>query len=338
MKNRIYIGIERILSLAFFLILIQACKQKVVSTTSTVEKVQISNPVIKGYFADPTMVKHNGKYYVYATIDPWGGDELAVFESSDFINWEPMKINWPTLEDCQTTISTSSRVWAPCVIKGKNGRFYMYVSVGSEIWAGVSEAPLGPWKNAKADNTPLIKGDMFPEYHMIDAEAFIDDDGQAYLYWGSGLNWKNGHCFIVPLNEDMISFDANAIKDITPPHYFEAPFMMKKNNKYYLMYSEGKCIDETYMVRYAVGDTPYGPWTEGVNDPILSTSKDSTTLGPGHHTVFTENNQDYILYHRIKDNNNTLLREIAIDSLNFDTEGNILKVIPKGGVTSFITN
>ncbi|KAA5823682.1 family 43 glycosylhydrolase [Algibacter amylolyticus] len=310
------------------------CKQKKEDLAVKAEIVKIENPVIKGHFADPSLIKNDGKYYVYATIDPWGGDELAVFESEDFINWERKKINWPTLEACQTELSTSSRVWAPGVIKANN-KFYMYVSVGSEIWVGVSENPLGPWKNAKADNSPLIKGDMFPEYHMIDAEAFIDDDGTAYLYWGSGLNWKNGHCFIVPLNSDMVSFDEKNIKDITPPHYFEAPFMLKKNNKYFLMYSEGKCIDETYMVRYSVGDTPYGPWTEGENSPVLSTSKDATTLGPGHHTVFTENNQDYILYHRIKDNDDTLLREIAIDSLNFDSKGNKLTVIPQEGVTSF---
>lgn len=320
-----------------FALTVSGCKQKSEKAIIKEEVVKIDNPVIKGHFADPSIIKSNGKYYVYATIDPWGGDELAVFESEDFINWERKKINWPTLEACQTELSTSSRVWAPGVIKANN-KFYMYVSVGSEIWAGVSENPLGPWKNAKADNTPIIKGNMFPEYHMIDAEAFIDDDGKAYLYWGSGLNWKNGHCFIVPLNEDMVSFNEEEIKDITPPNYFEAPFMMKKNNKYFLMYSQGKCINETYMVRYAVGDTPYGPWVEGENSPVLSTSKDSITLGPGHHTVFTENNQDYILYHRIADNNDTLLRELAIDSLNFETKDIISKVIPNVGVDSFIKN
>ncbi|WNH09092.1 hypothetical protein [Thalassobellus suaedae] len=55
--------------------------------------------------------------------------------------------------------------------------------------------------------------------------------------------------------------------------------------------------------------------------------------------MFKENNQDYILYHRIKDNkNDTLLREIAVDSLNFDSEGNILKVVPQDGIISFINN
>ena len=326
-----------IFHVSILFLVVYSCKQKTESKKEEKpELVKITNPIVDGFYADPSIVKYEGKYYMYATIDPWGGDELAVFESSDFKNWEQKHINWPTKEACTSSTSNGSMVWAPSVIQAKNGKFYMYVSVGSEVWAGVSENPLGPWKNVKEDNSPFIKGDMFPEYHMIDAEAFIDDDGTAYLYWGSGLNWENGHCFIVPLKEDMVSFNENDIKDITPPNYFEAPLMIKKNNKYYLMYSDGKCTNSTYKVRYSVGDTPSGPWTEGINSPVLTTSKDSTTLGPGHHTMFKENNQDYILYHRIKDNSDKLLREIAIDSLNFDSDGNILKVVPQNGVMSFV--
>ena len=308
----------------------------ITSCNKKVNKISITNPIVEGSFADPSIVKHQGKFYVYATKDPWGGEDLAVMESSDFKNWEQKTINWPTKEMCTSPTSNGSMVWAPSVIQAKNGKFYMYVSVGSEVWAGVSEHPLGPWKNAKSDNTPLIKGDMFPEYHMIDAEAFIDDDGQAYLYWGSGLNWVNGHCFVVKLADDMISFDEKTIKDVTPPNYFEAPVMVKKNNKYYLMYSDGKCTNETYKVRYAVGDTPYGPWVEGKQSPVLTTTDDETTFGPGHHTVFSEGGQMYILYHRIKDHTNLghddLLRELAIDSLNFNLEGGIKKVRPSGVV------
>jgi beta-xylosidase len=107
---------------------------------------RITNPFIDGYFADPSVVKHEGRYYLYATIDPWGGDELAVFQSDDFKNWTRHKINWPTKNQCTSATSGGALVWAPCVVKGNDGRFYMYVSVGSEIWAGVSTHPLGPWK------------------------------------------------------------------------------------------------------------------------------------------------------------------------------------------------
>ncbi|HEY4787550.1 MAG TPA: family 43 glycosylhydrolase, partial [Bacteroidales bacterium] len=120
-------------------------------------------------------------------------------------------------------------------------------------------------------------------------------------------------------------------KNITPPNYFEAPFMLKKDGIYYLMYSEGKAIDRTYKVRYSTGKTPYGPWTEGINSPIITTSSDSTTYGPGHHTVFKENNQYYILYHRIfPQKQDFVLRQLCIDSLNFDNKGNIKKIVPQG--------
>ena len=292
----------------------------------------VSKPVTEISCADPSIVKHDGKYYIYATEDPWGGNELVVLESLDFKNWERKHIEWPNLKDCTSSTSREDKVWAPGVIQGKDGKFYMYVTVHNELWAGVAEHPLGPWKNAKSDGTPLIRGNMFPEYHMIDGEPFIDDDGQVYLYWGSGLNWVNGHCFAVKLEDDMVSFKEADIKDVTPPNYFEAPYMMKRNGKYYLMYSDGKCTNGTYKVRYAVGNTPYGPWSEGKESPILTTSEDTTTLGPGHHTVFTEKGQDYILYHRIRDNTGPLLRELVIDSLNSDSEGNIRKVITQRDV------
>ena len=133
----------------------------------------------------------------------------------------------------------------------------------------------------------------------------------------------------------MITFDGRP-EDITPPHYFEAPHMIKRKGLYYLMYSYGKAIDATYQIRYSTGRTPLGRWKEGDNDPILSTSADSTTIGPGHHTVFIANGQYYILYHRIHPQKKEfVLRELCIDSLNFDKKGNMLKIKPSG-VQNFI--
>ena len=287
------------------------------------------NPIVKGYYADPTLLKNKGIYYIYATIDPWGGNELGVLETKDFKTFSVRHINWPTKEACTSPTSNGSMVWAPSVRAAANGKFYMYVAVGSEIWAGVSPQPLGPWKNAKLDNSPLITAKDYPQVHNIDPDCFIDDDGQAYLYWGSGFKWVNGHCMAVKLKKDMITFDGTP-QDITPPHYFEAPHMVKRNALYYLMYSYGKAIDASYQVRYSVGKTPFGPWTEGKYDPILSTTSDSTTVGPGHHTVFTEKGQYYILYHRIHPQKKEyVLRELCLDPLNFDEAGNILPVKSK---------
>jgi hypothetical protein len=97
------------------------------------------------------------------------------------------------------------------------------------------------------------------------------------------------------------------------------------------MFSEGKAIDATYQVGYAVGNTPFGPFAEGANSPVLSTTPDSSTYGPGHNTVFREKEQDYILYHRIfPQKEKYVLRQLCIDSLNYDANGNMKKIIPKG--------
>ena len=294
------------------------------------QKKSITNPICPGYYADPTLIKDKGVFYIYATIDPWGANELGVLVTKDFKIFETKHINWPTKKSCTSPTSNQSMVWAPSVVKAGNGKFYLYVAVGSELWVGVSDKPLGPWKNAKEDNTPLVTGNKYPGVHNIDPDCFIDQDGQAYLYWGSGFNWVNGHCMAVKLKKDMIRFDGEPA-DITPPHYFEAPLMLKRHNMYYLMYSYGKAIDTSYQIRYSESKTPFGPWTEGIFDPILSTGSYSKTIGPGHHTVFEEKGQYYILYHRIHPQEKEfVLRELCIDSLNFDLRGNILKIRPSG--------
>jgi beta-xylosidase len=87
----------------------------------------IKNPIINGYFADPSIIKHGNTFYIYATLDPWGGEELAVFQTCDLINFSRKHINWPTKKACTSPTSGGAMVWAPSVVKANDGRFYMYV-------------------------------------------------------------------------------------------------------------------------------------------------------------------------------------------------------------------
>lgn len=294
------------------------------------------NPLIPGYYADPTVIEDNGTFYIYATSDmPNWNDitKMAVWSSKDFVNWTCDYLNWPTKEACKSDTGTPSGVWAPSVIKAPNGKFYMYVTIGQEIWVGIADSAMGPWKNAKADNTPLVRHKEYFYVETIDAECFIDDDGQAYLYWGSSDSGRDieGRCLGVKLNADMVSFNGMP-KDVTPPHYFEAPYMFKKNGQYYFSYSWGKTWDETYQIRYATGPTPFGPWTEGMVRPILSTDdRDNKIKSTGHHSILKFKDEDYIVYHRF----NTLdkydiaqkLRQVAVDELNFNPDGSLQRVI-----------
>ena len=297
------------------------------------------NPLLPGYFADPSIVRDGGRWYVFATIDPWGGDTLGLWTSDNGRDWRFSQPNWPTKQAATSPTSGGSKVWAPSVVKAANGRWYMYVSVGSEIWVGSAPSPAGPWADANGGK-PLVARDFAPAYHMIDAEAFIDSDGQAYLYWGSGLNWTNGHCFVVKLKPDMVTFDG-VPRDVTPANYFEGPFMVKAGKRYALTYSDGNTTKDTYKVRYAIGDTPFGPFKEAADSPILTTDASRDIVSPGHHAVFRSGGQAYILYHRQAlpwpRGGEEVLRQIAVDPLRIGADGTLARVAPShgGAVTGF---
>lgn len=308
--------------------LLCACVQQNKKNELACPETELRNPVLPGYFADPSIVVHEGRFYMYVTADPWGTDFLSCWVSDDFRNWTFHQLNWPTKAQCTSPVSSDSKVWAPSVVQ-RGGSFYMYVSVGSEVWCGKAEHPLGPWKNMLGDKQ-LIPYDTTKFYHVIDAEAFVDDDGKAYLYWGSGWNWTNGHCYVAELGDDMCSFRTEP-KEVTPAHYFEGPWMLKRGGKYFLTYSDDKTIDETYKVRYAVGDNPFGPFTEGENSPILAADTTLQVYGPGHHTVLHWQGKDYIVYHRhrLPFVMGTALRQVCINELKVDAaQARIERVAP----------
>lgn len=330
-------NLQRFFSTLFLLLLVPvAWSQRAADSFRPWDAKHDSNPILPGYFADPSLVQFNGKYYLYATLDPWGGETLGAWESPDLKDWTYKTLNWPTKHAATSPTSKEAMAWAPSVIRAKDGRFYMYVSVGSEVWVGVADQPLGPWKNALGDK-PLIPSTWNTKYHMIDAEAFLDEDGSAYLYWGSGWNWTNGHCFVVKLKADMITFDGEP-KDVTPEHYFEGPFMFRWKDRYYLMSSYGKTTTDTYQVRYAVGSSPLGPFHEPVDEPILATDKEHQILSPGHHAVFVYKGEPYILYHRqsIPFDPKEIHRQVCIDKLVFLENGNIAKVTPTHAGPAFL--
>ena len=286
------------------------------------------NPILPGYYADPSLLEYDGHYFVYVTMDPWGSRTLGCWQSKDFKHWVFRELAWPTKEACTSPTSKSAMVWAPSVVRAPDGRFRMYLSVGSEVWTGVAPHPLGPWRDANGGK-PLIPATWNEAYHMIDAEAFVDDDGSAYLYWGSGWNWRNGRCFAVKLKPDMINFDGEP-RDVTPTNYFEAPFMFRHAGRYYLSYSNGKTVTNTYQVHYAVGDTPLGPFTEAPNSPILVTDEYRQVVSPGHHAMFSRDGRAYILYHRhrVPYVPDTAYRQTCVDEFRFNAGGLIEPVVP----------
>lgn len=281
------------------------------------------NPIVPGYFADPTIEKFGNTFYLYATTDGNGGGQgpATVWVSSDFVNWILVPMNWPT----------TPYYWAPDVIRRPDGRYYLFYNQPCNTFAGVSDSPIGPW-------TPLTPGEglVIPDQFVknvitLDTQLFEDKDGTLFGYWGTWGIYPNSGCGFGVFNPDMKSFARTGmIPNTQARDFFEAPFMIERNGVYYFTYSSGSCHDASYRVQYAVGRKPEGPFSMGPNNPILATTADGRIHGPGHHSILQLGNDYYIVYHRhdIPVTPNGMHRQTCADRLVFGNDGEIRKVEP----------
>lgn len=311
-----------------------------------------ANPFIPGYFADPTIRRFGDTYYLYATTDGTGNGygPAQVWVSKDFINWKNIVMNWPTTEV----------VWAPDVVQQPDGSFRYYYCEPCNILVGQSSSPLGPWKNILgADDAVLVPDRYVHSAITLDPQLFRDDDGQEYLYfttWGiyDGFGcgvarlsdsshssiaissssfsrdarfWREDNPFPIPA--DSFFAEKRLIPNTQLKSIFEAPFVFKRGDTYYFTYSSGSCHTDTYRVQYAVSKTgPMGPFE--YKGELLTTNEDQTVHGPGHHSVIEVDGRYYIVYHRHNNPKSVhgFNRQVCIDELTFDAEGNIQRVTP----------
>lgn len=285
------------------------------------------NPIFSGWYADPEPRIFEGRYWVYPTYSAAYDDQtfFDAFYSDDLVHWTKVE---RILE--MKDISWARRaMWAPSPIE-RNGRYYYYFAANDiqsneelgGIGVAVADRPEGPYRDALGK--PLI--DQF--YHGAqpnDPHVFIDDDGQAYLYYGG---WK--HCNVVKLNEDMVSIapfsDGEVYKEITPENFVEGPCMIKREGKYYFMWAEGGWGGPDYSVGYAVSDSPLGPF---VREAKILQQDPEVATGAGHHGVIQIPGEDewYIVYHRRPLTEAAANhREVCIDRMEFDPEGRIRPV------------
>lgn len=283
------------------------------------------NPIIPGYFADPTIKKFGDTFYLYTTTDGNGGGlgPSQVWTSKDFVNWTMQDMNWPTTHN----------YWAPDATQGNDGKYYLYYCQPTvEIYGASASTPVGPWTPLYADNKPVLTNLYVPSVITLDGQTFRDDDGEFYMTWGTWGIYPGYGCGIGLLNPDMKTFAKTAqIPNTDAKDFFEGSFLFKRKGIYYLMYSSGFCENETYRVQYATSKTgPMSGYVYGKNSPILTTNADGTVHGPGHNSVLQIGDEYYIIYHRHNNphSGGGYHRQICADKLVFDADGNIEKVIP----------
>jgi arabinoxylan arabinofuranohydrolase len=230
------------------------------------------NPIIQHvYTADPAPMVHNDTLFLFtghdediATEKGFIMQDYLCFSTTDMVNWTQHA----------PVFNVDSLGWAKKYNANaaqaiyRNGKHYFYISPWSGLPDGgdcisvlVSDSPYGPFKDALGK--PLVSpGQTHYKSHLwedIDPTVFIDDDGQAYLYWG------NNALYCLKLNEDMISYSGDIItfdikdKSAFGADYEEAPWLFKRNGIYYLFYA----AHFPEAIYYATSKSPLGPWKYG---------------------------------------------------------------------------
>jgi arabinoxylan arabinofuranohydrolase len=244
----------------------------VLISTAATFFVQAQNPIIQTvYTADPAPLVHNDTLFLFTGHDEDETTEKGFimkdylcFSTTDMVNWTH---HGPVFHVDSLGWAAKNNANAAQVAY-RNGKFYYYISPwsalkdgGDCIAVGVSDSPLGPFKDAIGK--PMIEPSQTKYgrhlWEDIDPTVLIDDDGQAYLYWG------NNAFYGVKLNKDMVSYSGDIItfeikdKAAFGPDYEEAPWVFKRNGIYYLMYAAH--VPEA--IYYTTSSSPLGPWKYG---------------------------------------------------------------------------
>ncbi len=285
------------------------------------------NPIFPGWYADPEAHVFDGKYWIFPTYSaPYDQQTyLDAFSSTDLVTWTK---HTRVLDTAQVKWARRA-MWAPSIVK-KDDWYYLFfgandIQSDSEhggIGVARARTPAGPFVDYLGK--PLI--DRFQNgAQPIDQMVFRDDDGSFYIVYGG---WR--HCNIAKLNADFTGFvpfpDGSIFREITPKGYVEGAYMLRKDGRYYFMWSEGGWTGPDYAVAYAVGSSPFGPFERA--GQILSQDPRVAT-GAGHHSVLQSpaSEQWYIVYHRRPlgetDRNH---RVVSIDRMAFDAAGRIRPV------------
>ncbi len=214
-------------------------------------QTNVNMPVVQTkYTADPAPMVHDGVVYLFTTHDEDGAEgfmmkDWLLYTSTDMVNWQDHGAV-ASLKDFKW-YKGDNGAWAEQVIE-RDGKWYMYCPIhGHGIGVLVADKPTGPYKD------PIGKPLVWQREHWddIDPTVWIDDDGQAYMYWG------NPNLYCVKLGRDMISTEGEIMKLPHIEDYQEGPWFWKRNGHYYLAFASTCCPEG---IGYAMSDGPMGPW------------------------------------------------------------------------------
>lgn len=269
------------------------------------------------YTADPAPMVYKDTVYLYTTHDEDNADNFLMkdwllYTSTDMVNWTDhgavaslKSFSWQTKDN---------GAWAEQVVE-RNGKFYMYCPIhGNGIGVLEAKTPYGPFIDPIGK--PLVW--QKENWNDIDPTVYIDDDGQAYMYWG------NPDPYYVKLNKDMISYSGEIHKIARPEHYQEGPWFYKRKGKYYLAFASTCCPEG---IGYAMSDGPEGPWT--TKGYIMAPTDKSRGNHPG---IMDYKGKSYVfglnydLMHMTTTMEHHERRSVSVAQMNYRPDGTIEEV------------
>ncbi|MFM2295584.1 MAG: hypothetical protein RLZZ350_1997, partial [Verrucomicrobiota bacterium] len=298
----------------------QAANFKSQETNAPAREIS-SNPILPDFHADPSARVFGGKLFVYPSHDAAGATnwqrmvDWHVFSTADMKTWTDhgvifglKDITWATKE-----------AWAADCIE-RNGKYFFFFPAGGQIGVAVADSPTGPFKDALGK--PLVKSNEAGVRYTIDPCVFIDDGGQAYLYFGGGRQLA-----VVKLKADMITRDG-PIQILEMPEYYEGIWVHKRNGIYYASYPTRSVGGQANVMTYSVAKSPLGPWE--YKGALLDNRSHNV-----HGSITEFKGQPYLFYH--VEGPSAHERRVCVESIAYNDDGTIKPVqmsngaMPNGG-------
>lgn len=290
------------------------------SALSHAETPTYTNPTLAGDYPDPSVIRVGKDYWATATSSEWS-PQFPILHSRDLVNWEVVGSVFSKRPDWAV-----GNFWAPEITK-HNGRYYIYYVArkrGGPLSVAVATAdkPQGPY----TDHGPLVSQAM----GSIDPVIFKDEKNDLYLIWKEDGNSQRKPCVLWAQRLD----EAGTKLLGEPKELFrndvswegaviEGPFIVHKNDYFYLFYSGNGCcgMNCNYALGVARAKSLLGPWEKNPANPILAGNNEWKC--PGHGSIVEDEKGRYWLMYHAYDAKSFVFtgREALLDEVKFTQDG-----------------
>ncbi len=283
--------------------------------TGTIAGKQFLNPVIKGYYSDPSILRDGEDYYSIMSSHPYYPG-MTIWHSRDLVNWTPL---------CPTLNTYMGSIWAPDIIK-HGDMYYIYFTnkqfPGDPYPSGnyviTAESITGPWSEPYS----LGEGGSIDPGHVVDVAT-----GDRYVFFSAGLMAK--------LTPDGLRLDGPVTKVYDgwpiPEEWdiegfaLEGPKFIHKDGYYYATWAEGGTHGPatSHMAVVARAKELAGPWENSPYNPVVHTeSRSERWWSKGHGTIFQTAAGDwYIMYHAYEKDYINLGRQCLLEPIVWTQDG-----------------